>query len=147
LSDLQDVSAFAKPLLEQALKDRFGVDDDVEDTWLRLYAPVKTAWWVHDFSGGTTSRTVSLLDAALHNFSQDETFTQDSEFITRPDKRGHFNVKPLKHKLSIEQFKSLCRELDIGARYQQHLQTRCSPPKKRRAMSCATKSFSARKAH
>ncbi|MHA6128724.1 NEL-type E3 ubiquitin ligase domain-containing protein [Pseudomonas fluorescens group sp. PF-1] len=121
LSDLQDVSAFAKPLLEQALKDRFGVDDDVEDTWLRLYAPVKTAWWVHDFSGGTTSRTVSLLDAALHNFSQDETFTQDSEFITRPDKRGHFNVKPLKHKLSIEQFKSLCRELDIGARYQQHL--------------------------
>lgn len=82
LSDLQDVSAFAKPLLEQALKDRFGVEDDVEDTWLRLYAPVKTAWWVHDFSGGTTSRTVSLLDAALHNFSRDESFTQDSEFIT-----------------------------------------------------------------
>ncbi|MFD2884702.1 hypothetical protein ACFS4T_28185 [Pseudomonas lini] len=49
LSELQDVYAFARPILQQALKDRFGVDDDVEETWLRLYAPVKTSWWVHDF--------------------------------------------------------------------------------------------------
>ncbi|MGY3175202.1 hypothetical protein ACVWYU_004626 [Pseudomonas sp. TE12234] len=121
LKDVKDIFAFAKPLLQKALKDRFDVEDDVEETWLRLYAPVTTAWWVHDFSGGTTSRTVSLLDAALHNFSRDETFTEDSEFITRPDALGHFNVKPLKPKVSIEQFKALCRELDIGARYQQHL--------------------------
>lgn len=121
LSELQDVYGFARPILQQALKDRFGVDDDVEQTWLRLYAPMKTSWWVHDFSGGVTSRTVSLLDAALHNFSLDESFSQDSEFITRPDARGHFGVKHLKHKLSIDQFKSLCRELNIGARYQQHL--------------------------
>ena len=121
LSELQDVYAFAKPLLQQALNERFGVEDDVEETWLRLYAPAQTSWWVHDFSGGTTSRTVSLLDAALHNFSHDEAFTQDCEFITRPDARGHFGVVPLKHKLSIEQFKSLCREVDIGSRYQQHL--------------------------
>lgn len=130
LRDLLDISAFAKPLLQQKLRDRFGVEDDVEETWLRLYAPVKTAWWVHDFSAGTTSRTISLLDAALHNFSQDEAFTQDSEFITRPDARGHFNVKQLKHKLSIEQFKSVCRELDIGARYQQHLQDTLKPSDK-----------------
>ena len=130
LSGVQDISAFAKPLLQKALKDRFGVEDDVEQTWLRLYAPVTTAWWVHDFSGGTTSRTVSLLDAALHNFSRDETFTQDSEFITRPDPRGHFNVKPLKHRLSIEQFKGLCCELDIGARYQQHLKDALLPTDK-----------------
>jgi hypothetical protein len=121
LSDLQDVYAFAKPMLQKALKDRFGIDDDVEKTWLRLYAPVKNSWWAHDFSGGTTSRTVSLLDAALHNFSRDEAFTQDSEFITRPDVAGHFSIKHLKQKISIEQFKSLCRELNIGARYEQHL--------------------------
>lgn len=130
LKDVKDISAFAKPLLQKALKDRFGVEDDVEETWLRLYAPVTTAWWVHDFSGGTTSRTVSLLDAALHNFSRDETFTQDSEFITRPDTRGHFNIKPLKPKVSIEQFKALCRELDIGARYQQHLNDALLPTDK-----------------
>lgn len=121
LSELQDVYAFAKPLLQQELKSRFGVEEDVEETWLRLYAPAKTSWWVHDFSAGTTSRTVSLLDAALHNFSSDEAFAKDSEFITRPNALGHFGVVKLKHKLSIEQFKSLCRELDIGARYQKHL--------------------------
>ncbi len=121
LSELQDVYAFAKPLLQRELKSRFGVEDDVEETWLRLYAPAKTSWWVHDFSAGTTSRTVSLLDAALHNFSRDEAFAKDSEFITRPNALGHFGVVKLKHKLSIEQFRSLCRELDIGARYQQHL--------------------------
>jgi hypothetical protein len=121
LHNLQDVYAFAKPLLQNALKDRFGVEDDVEQTWLRLYAPVNTSWWAHDFAGGTTSRTVSLLDAALHNFSRDEQFSQDSEFITRPDASGHFTIKPLKHRLPINQFKSLCRELDLGARYTQHL--------------------------
>jgi hypothetical protein len=121
LSNLQDVYAFAKPLLQQALKDRFSVEDDVEQTWLRLYAPVNSSWWVHDFGSGTRSRTLSLLDAALHNFSSGETFTTDSEFITRPDARGHFAIKHLKQKISIEQFKSLCRELDIGARYKQHL--------------------------
>lgn len=121
LSHLQDVYAFAKPLLQQALKDRFGVEDDVEETWLRLYAPVKSAWWVHDFASGTTSRTVSLLDSALHNFSSGETFTADSKFITRPDARGHFLIKHLKHKISIDQFKALCRELNIGAKYENHL--------------------------
>jgi hypothetical protein len=121
LSNLQDVYAFAKPLLQQVLKQRFGVDDDVEQTWLRLYAPVNTSWWVHDFASGTQSRTVSLLDAALHNFSGNETFTADSEFITRPDAQGHFAIKRLKHKMSVDQFKSLCRELNIGARYEQHL--------------------------
>ncbi|MDF9905355.1 UNVERIFIED_ORG: hypothetical protein OKW15_003311 [Pseudomonas reinekei] len=109
LSHLQDVYAFAKPLLQQALKNRFGVDDDVEETWLRLYVP------------GAQTRTVSVLDAALHNFASDETFASGSEFITRPNERGHFAVKKLKHKISIDQFKSLCRELNIGSRYEQHL--------------------------
>lgn len=127
LTDLQNVHAFAKPLLQQALKDRFGIEDDVEQTWLRLYAPANSAWWVRNVLSATTSRTVSLLDAALHNFSRDETFTHDSEFISRPDAQGHFTVKPIKHRLSIKQFQSLCRELDLGARYEQHLKTFLQP--------------------
>ncbi|MEN5313803.1 dermonecrotic toxin domain-containing protein [Pseudomonas koreensis] len=121
LSDLQDVYTFARPLLQKALKDRFGVEDDVEETWVRLYMPVNTSWWTYDFASGKRSRTVSLLDAALHNFSRDESFSADSEFITRPDTRGHFEIKPLKGKLSIKQFQTLCRELNIGASYQRHL--------------------------
>ncbi|WP_339545509.1 NEL-type E3 ubiquitin ligase domain-containing protein [Pseudomonas sp. RA_35y_Pfl2_P32] len=121
LSSLQDVQAFAEPLLKKALKDRYGIEVDVKQTWLRLYAPAATSWWTPDFASAVTSRTISLLDAALHNFATHESFTHDSEFITQPDARGHFLIKPLKPKISIEQFKSLCRELDIGAQYQQHL--------------------------
>ena len=123
LSGLQDVHAFAEPILKKALKDRFGLEEDVKETWLRLYAPVKTSWWVHDFAAGTQSRTVSLLDAALHNFSSSEIFTTDSEFITRPDNRGHFRTKPIKHKMRIDQFKTLCRDLNLGAQYERHLKS------------------------
>lgn len=121
LRDLQDIRAFAKPLLQEVLKNHYGIEDDVEETWLRLYAPANTSWWVIDVTHGTTSRTLSLLDAALHNFSSEEGYTDDSEFISRPDARGHFSVKPLKQKLSIPEFMGLCRELDLGARYQKHL--------------------------
>lgn len=121
LRDLQDIRAFAKPLLQAVLKNHYGIEDDVEETWLRLYAPPNTSWWVIDVIDGTTSRTLSLLDAALHNFSSKEGYTDDSEFISRPDARGHFSVKPLKQKLSIPEFMGLCRELDLGARYQKHL--------------------------
>ena len=129
LSGLQDVYTFAEPLLQKALKERYGVEVDVQQTWLRLYAPVATSWWTHDFASPVTSRTTSLLDAALHNFASHERFTSDSEFITRPDARGHFQIKPLKSKISIEQFKSLCRELDIGAQYQHHLSAVLLPTK------------------
>ncbi|KNH25647.1 hypothetical protein ACS77_18065 [Pseudomonas syringae] len=123
LSELQDVYAFAEPILKKALKDRFGLEEDVKETWLRLYEPVKTSWWVHDFASGNQSRTVSLLDAALHNFSSSETFTADSEFITRPDNRGHFRTKPIKHTMRIDQFKTLCRDLNLGAQYERHLKS------------------------
>lgn len=123
LSDLQDVYAFAEPLLQRALKERFGIEDEVKDIWLHLYAPVKGTWWAHDFGSATRSRTLSLLDAALHNFSSGETFHADSDFITRPDARGHFTTKRFRQPVSIEQFMALCRELDIGAQYERHLKS------------------------
>lgn len=116
LENLQDLYAFARPLLSQALKDRHALDLDVTATHLFLITAKGT------ILKGTTSRTVSLLDAALHNFARDEHFTQDSSYITRPDARGHFMIEPLKQRMSIEQFTGLCRELDLGARYQAHLQ-------------------------
>ncbi len=130
LRDLQDVSTFAKAQLQKALKDRFGIEDDVEQTWLHLYVPVKSAWWVIDHSGATTSRFISMLDAALHNFSADEVFHPDSAFITRPDSFQHYSEKNYRGRLSLEQFKALCRELDLGARYQQHLKDHLLPTDK-----------------
>ena len=101
LKNLQDVYAFAQPLLSQAVSDRHGLDLDVRATFVLLViakgGPIK----------GTTSRTLSLLDAALQNFAHGETFTDDSRYITRPDARGHF--EPLAHdaRMSIAQFVAL----------------------------------------
>lgn len=120
---LQDIYAFAEPLLKARLKEMYGVDEDVKSTFLRLYFPKNTPWYVIDTLPGFASRTVSLLEAALHNFAQSETFTADSEFIGKPDKNGHFDVKPIKRKMSIDQFKHLCRELNIGSRYNRYLRT------------------------
>lgn len=122
LDSLQDIHTFAEPLLRSALKQRYRLDLDVQATWLRLYIPKDQPWYVIDTSDGVITRTVSLLDAALHNFSRSETFQEPSEFITRPDQRGHFDVVPIKHKMTIKQFQTLCRELDIGARYRRHLE-------------------------
>ncbi|WP_433767412.1 dermonecrotic toxin domain-containing protein [Pseudomonas putida] len=118
---LKDVYAFAEPLLKARLQQAFGVEVDVKSTCLRLYFPRQTPWYVIDTQLGHASRTVSLLDAALHNFATSETFTADSDFISKPDANGHFDIVPVRTKMSIEQFKNLCRELDIGGQYNRYL--------------------------
>ncbi len=123
---LQDVYAFAQPLLNQALQDQYGVTVDVRRTWIRLYSPAHLSPWIINVTGGISSRTVSLLDAALHNFSINEIFLSGSQFITAPDERGHFEVLDL-NTMTIEQFKMLCRTLDIGARYKVHLEEYLRP--------------------
>ncbi|MFJ2467531.1 dermonecrotic toxin domain-containing protein [Pseudomonas sp. NPDC087615] len=125
LEHLQDASAFAEPLLKQALKSRLDLDVDVRKTFLRLYIPATTPWF--PISTGARTWTVSLLDAALHNFEEKETrdgaFEADSTYITQPSTTGQFDTLPsIKAKLSIADFTKLCRELDIGAQYKTHLE-------------------------
>ncbi|WP_237886679.1 NEL-type E3 ubiquitin ligase domain-containing protein [Pseudomonas sp. PGPR40] len=121
LEQLQNVYEFAEPLLTDALK-KLDIDVDVKKTYLHLYLPKELPWYVIDMSGGVVTHTVSLIDAALHNFARGETCEPDSDFISQPDQRGQFDVLPLKHKLSIARFQTLCRELDIGARYTRYLE-------------------------
>ncbi|MFJ7284167.1 dermonecrotic toxin domain-containing protein [Pseudomonas sp. NPDC099000] len=122
LSEAQDVYAFAEPLLRQALKDQYGVDVDVKETFLQLFSPPHLSPWANNFNNGVESRIVSMLDAALHNFSDKEVLTSDSQFITRPDKSNRFDITGIRNNMSIDQFKTLCRSLDIGAQYKVHLE-------------------------
>ncbi|WP_421524177.1 NEL-type E3 ubiquitin ligase domain-containing protein [Pseudomonas yamanorum] len=120
---LTDVYAFAEPLLKNALK-AYG-DIDVKTTYLRLYASATVAWWVHDFTRGEQSKTLSLLDAALANFAAPDTFL-DYAFLSAEDPRGQRDTLTLRHTttgavLTAEQFKQICRTLDLGARYQKSL--------------------------
>ncbi len=124
-AQLNDVQAFAEPLLKEALR-AYG-DIDVSHTSIRLYAPVNLPWWSINVQPGVTSRTVTLLDAALHNFSASETFA-DYAFLSDEDARGQRQLLTFTHNVSgqvltADTFKTLCRSLDIGARYQQQLRT------------------------
>lgn len=125
LEHLQDASGFAEPLLSDALKTRFGLDLDVRKTFLRLYIPATIPWFPVK-SGAARAWTVSLLDAALHNFEDKETeegaYEPESTFISEPSSTGQFDTLSLvKDKITIQAFIRLCRELDIGGQYKTYL--------------------------
>ncbi|MFZ3281712.1 dermonecrotic toxin domain-containing protein [Pseudomonas sp.] len=125
LEHFKDASSFAEPLLKAALKSRFDLELDVRTTFLRLYLPATTP--LFSIKTGARTWTVSLLDAALHNFEQKETeddaYEASSTFITQPSPGGQFDTLPqIKEKLSITAFTRLCRALDIGAQYMTYLQ-------------------------
>ena len=124
LGRLKDVYSFAEPLLKTKLREQYAIDVDVKKTYLRLYTPKDTPWYAIHLVTGHTTRTVSLLDAALHNFAYNETFEKDSAFIIKTDPaRDLFDISPIDKKISVSQFQILCRELDIGAQYKAHLET------------------------
>ncbi|MHC8331836.1 dermonecrotic toxin domain-containing protein [Pseudomonas sp. LB3P25] len=125
LANLQNARDFAEPLLSAALKKRFGLELDVKTTFLRLYIP-QTIPWLSIKSGAARTWTVSLLDAALHNFHESETqahaYESASTFITEPSPTGQFDTLPkVKQKITVPGFARLCRELDIGGQYSAYL--------------------------
>lgn len=140
LKDLRNIGEFAEELLMHAMQTQHG-----------LSVPLRTTELVqvhHLFTFGTyvtEHKTVSLLEAALHNFEDATAFGRDSALAlagkaqftpttvvgqtTLGDSDTHvdidlpsetFVIEPLD--LSPEAFASTCRQLDIGRRYQQHLQ-------------------------
>ena len=131
LNGLRDLEQFAEPLLKQAIKTTFGLELDVRHTWLarKLATPQRS-----DLGGtlvlDTTHhsqiphyREVSLLQAALGNFEAGETSPSgctDCQAIV-PYRNSS---EPVENALPIppEAFARLCRSLDLGGRYQEHLE-------------------------
>lgn len=125
---VQSIETFAKNLLApelQKLDEKF----DADSTWLRLYAP-KSLGIFGLKTEALTVKTLSLLQAALHNFEYDETrpgyYDASSCFISRPDANGHF--EPVVTSVSIDAFARLCRRLNIGEQYQRYLKDFLRPP-------------------
>lgn len=111
LKPLKGLSEFARPLLRQALDNRFGPGFEPEtDT---LFHPTLLA------SGATGFATqLTLLEAALHNFERAESVSGgflSSASINKGSAGPHpKNIRP-------ELFADLCRHLNIGNKYQDHL--------------------------
>jgi hypothetical protein len=117
-----DLYAFAEPLLKAKIRERHGIEPDLKTTYLRLYIPAEQPWYNINVYKGAVTRTVSLLDAALHNFASSETVGYGSDYISKPDERGLFDVLAIKQQMPISEFQALCRDLDIGGQYKRHLE-------------------------
>ena len=121
LAALKSPEQFGAERLHAALKDEFGIDTDVRTTYLQLYVPLTVVGFTVK-QGAARTWSVSLLEAALHNFEADETYAQHSGFSTQPTATGQFSPLPdLDAKISVAQFTQLCRRLDIGGQYQRYL--------------------------
>lgn len=124
LSRITDIYSFAEPILKAGLLNTFGIDVDVKNTYLKLYSVARLPWYAANILSGSKSVTRSLLDTALHNFAHDEVFQPESAFIIPVDlDRQLFDISPLDKLITVGQFQTLCRELDIGAKYKAHLET------------------------
>lgn len=125
---IESIDSFAKKLLEPELQ-KLDPGFDADNTCLRLYAP-KSLGIFGIKSEALTVKTLSLLQAALHNFEYDETrpgfYDASSCFISRPDANGHF--EPIATPVSVDVFARLCRRLNIGEQYQRYLKDFLRPP-------------------
>ncbi len=114
---LKGLSDFARPLLRQALDASFGPGLEPEtDT---LFHPILRP------SGATGPATqLTLLEAALHNFERKEAisggFLRSASINKGIGERHPKNISP-------EKFADLCRHLNIGRKYQDHLEEILEP--------------------
>lgn len=147
MAAVQDIDAFAEPLLVKALSEQFKVDLDVHKTLLVLRKPLEVT--LFDIRVGRFEvLRIPLLQAALHNFEEGEctadAFDRTSGFFTLTAAGDH--IEPVTTPLTVMQFTSLCRSLDIGAQYQRYLKDFLLPKDSVAEQVLRHKFISARKA-
>ncbi len=143
LGNIQDVLAFAEQPLKDAIKARFDLDLDVKNVYFARKYGLKG----RDDLGGVlvveqsrnpqhVYRGISLLEAALANFEAGEAqkpACTDCEIITR---WGAYNgsiiadfeaVNSQVVAIAPHEFAKLCRSLDLGKQYQDHLKAILAP--------------------
>lgn len=145
LKGFKSVAEFAQPLLEAALEKKFGLQVDTTKTW-----------WYSEILTDALGTDQTLLQLALRNFREGQTFSA-RELIAEqgepaPMGRGSeglygwyypksgpskcYKIKKLP--IPPAEFAALCRELDIGKQYQDHLQAIFDAEDKRTAVKAQT---------
>lgn len=138
LTGLKGMTEFCKPLLTQRLS--LGVSVDKAQYVFQPFEPVTSNWpgvpdpevplepdQAVDILAARpvgAPQPQSLLEAALHNFEGLEEVGAYSQLTCAPD-----DDSPLQG-LSMASFVKHCRELDLGQRYQEHLQAIHEGPRK-----------------
>jgi len=144
LLGLKKAAAFAEPLLVEAIEKKFGLRLDVR----RVFYARKIELTECERLPGEVARSsavalgpkfyfykgVSLLEAALGNFTEDEALApacEDCHLITRynfhlrPEQAmpPPGDVKSLPVGIKAHAFAQLCRDLDLGAKYYNHVRS------------------------
>jgi len=143
MAPLPGHEAFAEPLLSAALKARFGLDIDVRNTYLfharRAQADQSFAAASRDplveRQKALKNATQTLLAAALQNFEAAEAQIggMDEDARHKAAIYDHYPINGValsRETMAIapEQFAALCRELDLGAKYQAQIDAVFNPP-------------------
>ncbi|MCE7762329.1 hypothetical protein GQL56_06685 [Pseudomonas putida] len=122
---LPDLQNFAAQTLTEAIKQRFGLDLDVHNTYL-VDAHLIDSANASDARMVVNQATRSLLHSALHNFDQDAAAEQGMDapkaLLKKSvilDHRRFMGTVPITNAVDIhaEDFADLCRTLDIGGTY------------------------------
>ena len=128
MATFKDVDAFARPLLLKALKDQYQVQADVDKTFLCLRKPLEISVAEVELTSFEVLK-LSMLQAAQHNFEAWEckpgAYHKNSTFVLETATPGTF--EPATVSLTVSQFMTLCRSLDIGAQYQTYLKSFFAP--------------------
>lgn len=116
MATFKDVDAFARPLLLNALKDQYQVEVDVGTTLLCLRRALQISALEVEIDSFEFLK-LSMLQACLHNFEAWEcrsgAYHSTSGFMRETTTGGTFESTTLD--LTVSQFMTLCRSLDIGA--------------------------------
>lgn len=144
LGQIKDVFEFAEQPLKDAIKATFNLDLDVKNVYFARKYGLKgrdDLYGVfifdqqHDPRLNTEYRGISLLEAALANFGPDEEkplACNDCQIITTWGSYDDIfptfeTLKSQAVDIAPHAFAKLCRTLDLGAKYQQHIKDLVQP--------------------
>ncbi|WP_166366149.1 leucine-rich repeat domain-containing protein [Pseudomonas akapageensis] len=156
LGGFKGIVEFAAPLLQASLKNRFGLELDVNRHELLHFSAAPS--YTGDVSQVKLLSRQTLLEAALRNFTGNEVFTRNCALAPLGAVSIQANIASTgevstniryRERLSVtpQQFASLCRELDLGQAYQQHLNEVFARPAVAPAMVQANQDALAEQAH
>ncbi|MBF8720261.1 NEL-type E3 ubiquitin ligase domain-containing protein [Pseudomonas guariconensis] len=118
---IEQIDVFGKRMLQAAIHEQVGADVDIDTQYFRrqyfFTSPEQSPWAGRLPLQDTDYYDVPLLSAALRNFTLDETKPDGQPKHNRlVDVSGNTVAQP-----SARAFAELCRTLDLGVQYQQHL--------------------------
>jgi hypothetical protein len=129
LEQLKPLNEFCKEQLTDLLKEKWAIEVDVERDTLEIEKKICEAMGLAPFCRLIEEKTLSrsLLQAAMENFTFGEATSGGvlKGAVIRIDAKAQSGTE-----VTAEKFATLCRELDLGARYQRHITEALALPAK-----------------